>query len=245
MHAPLPLPLPVTSLLPVTLPVATPAPVPETSPWPVHRVAGTRFSQRCFSLLALPREAWKNQGGWTRTVASAQGTDGQTDWRVSVADITAAGPFSVFEGLDRQAVMLQGARLRLRAEPPEPPNPPEPDIHFNGAGSRAAFAGERRLVCDAPTEPTALWNVMHRRGRVRAEVSVHSDTVLHLPPARHLFIYVMSGEVELALPQGRTQGLSAGQGLHLQHTPAQALLAPCRVGSRMVVTVIAEEKNPL
>jgi hypothetical protein len=62
--------------------------------------------------------------------------------------------------------------------------------------------------------------------------------VLHLPPARHLLIYVMSGEVELALPQGRTQGLSAGQGLHLQHTPAQALLAPCRVGSRVVVTAI-------
>jgi hypothetical protein len=230
MHAPMPLPLhlPVTS--PVTLPLAVP--VPETSLVPVHRVAGARFSQRCFSLQALPREPWKNQGGWTRTVASAQGADGQTDWRVSVADITAAGPFSVFEGLDRQAVMLQGARLRLRAELPEH------DIHFNGAGSRAAFAGERRLVCDAPTEPTALWNVMHRRGRVRAEVSVHSDTVLHLPPARHLFIYVMSGEVELALPQGRTQGLSTGQVLHLQHTPAQALLAPCRVGSRVVVTAI-------
>jgi hypothetical protein len=230
-----PMPLPVTSLVPVTLPIATPAPVPETSPWPVHRVAGARFSQRCFSLLALPREAWKNQGGWTRTVASAQGADGQTDWRVSVADITAAGPFSVFEGLERQAVMLQGARLRLRAEPP---NPSEPDILFNRAGSRAAFAGERRLVCEAPTEPTALWNVMHRRGRVRAEVAVHSDTVLHLPLARHLLIYVMSGEVELALPQGRTQGLSAGQGLHLQHTPAQALLAPCRLGSRVVVTVM-------
>lgn len=235
MHAPMPLPLPVTSLLPVTLPIARPAPVPEISPWPVHRVAGARFSQRCFSLLALPREAWKNQGGWTRTVASAPGADGQTDWRVSVADITAAGPFSVFEGLDRQAVMLQGTRLRLRAEPPEPS---EPDICFNGAGSRAAFAGERCLVCDAPTEPTALWNVMHRRGRVRAEVSVHSDTVLHLPPARHLFIYVMSGEVELALPHCRTQGLSAGQVLHLQHTPAQALLAPCRAGSRVVVTVM-------
>lgn len=231
MLAPMPLPLPMH--LPVTLPIAVP--VPETSLVPVHRVAGARFSQRCFSLQALPREAWKNQGGWTRTVASAQGADGQTDWRVSVADITAAGPFSVFEGLDRQAVMLQGARLRLRAEPPDPP---EPDICFNGAGSRAAFAGERRLVCDAPTEPTALWNVMHRRGRVRAEVAVHSDTVLHLPPARHLLIYVMSGDMELALPQGRTQGLSAGQGLHLQHTPAQALLAPCRVGSWVVVTVI-------
>jgi uncharacterized protein len=235
MLAPMPLPLHLPLTSPVTLPVAKPAPVPETSPLPVHRVAGARFSQRCFSLLALPREAWKNQGGWTRTVASAQGADGQTDWRVSVADITAAGPFSVFEGLDRQAVMLQGASLRLRAERPEPS---EPDICFNGAGSRAAFAGERRLVCDATTEPTALWNVMHRRGRVRAEVSVHSDTVLHLPPERHLLVYVMAGEMELALPHCRTQGLSTGQVLHLQHPPAQALLVPCRVGSWVVVTAM-------
>lgn len=231
MHVPMPLPL----HSPVTLPIVKPAPLPVTSLLSVDRVAGARFSQRCFALQALPREPWKNQGGWTRTVASAQGADGQTDWRVSVADITAAGPFSVFEGLDRQAVMLQGASLRLHAERPEPS---EPDICFNGAGSRAAFAGERRLVCDAPTEPTTLWNVMHRRGRVRAEVAVHTDTVLHLPPARHLLVYVMSGDMELALPQCRTQGLSAGQGLHLQHTPAQALLAPYRVGSRVVVTAM-------
>lgn len=191
-----------------------------------------RFEQRHFTLPLLPREPWKNGGGWTRPVAAALGEGGQIDWRVSVADITAAGPFSVFEGLDRQAVMLEGARLRLRAEQPEH------DVCFNGPGSRAAFAGERRLVCDTPTEPTTLWNVMHRRGRVHAEVAVHSDTVLHLPPARHLLVYVMSGDMELALPQGRTQGLSAGHGLHLQHTSAKALLAPCREGSRVVVTVI-------
>lgn len=197
-----------------------------------HAACG-RFAQRHFTLLSLPREPWKNGGGWTRPVAAAVGEGGQIHWRVSVADITAAGPFSVFEGLDRQAAMLQGARLRLRAEQPEH------DVCFNGPGSRAAFAGERRLVCDAPTEqPTALWNVMHRRGRVHAEVAVHSDTVLHLPAARHLLIYVMSGDMELALPQGRTQGLSAGHGLHLQHPLAQSLLVPCRVGSRVVLTAI-------
>ena len=103
------------------------------------------FAQRHFTLQALPREAWKNQGGWTRPVASAVGHDGQTDWRVSAAEITTAGPFSIFEGLDRQAVMLQGGRLRLRAEQPVD------DIRFSGPGSSAAFPGERLLVAEAPT----------------------------------------------------------------------------------------------
>lgn len=199
---------------------------------PVKHAPVACFSQRCFTLQALPREAWKNQGGWTRTVASALDGNGQTDWRVSVADITAAGPFSIFEGLDRQAVMLQGGRLRLRAEQPVD------DIRFNGPGSSAAFPGERLLVAEAPTEPTALWNVMHRRGRARADVGVFSDQVMELPSAPHLLVYVLSGEVELALPRCRSQGLGAGQGLHLQQVPAHTLLAPCRPGSQVLITAV-------
>jgi len=198
----------------------------------VSYAPGGRFSQRCFTLQALPREAWKNQGGWTRTVASALDGNGQIDWRVSVAEITAAGPFSIFEGLDRQAVMLQGGRLRLRAEQLLD------DIRFNGPGSSAAFPGERLLMAETPTEPTALWNVMHRRDRVRADVGVYGDRVIELPSAPHLLVYVQSGEMELALPHRRSQGLGAGQGLHLQQVPAHTLLAPCRPGSQVLITEI-------
>lgn len=190
-------------------------------------------AQRCFSLQALPREAWKNQGGWTRTVASATDGQGQVLWRVSVADITAAGAFSIFEGMDRQAVMLEGGALRLRAEFPQD------DICFNGPGSVAAFAGERQLTAETPDGRTALWNVMHRRGQVQAVLSVFGHQAQMLPTVRHLMIYVMSGEVELALPQGRSQGIAAGCGLHLQQVPPQAWLLPCRSGSKALLTAIA------
>ncbi|MDP2020822.1 MAG: HutD family protein [Hydrogenophaga sp.] len=190
------------------------------------------FAQRHFTLQALPREAWKNQGGWTRPVASALGHDGQTDWRVSAAEITTAGPFSIFEGLDRQAVMLQGGYLRLRA------SQPFEDILFNGPGSRAAFPGERLLTTEMPVEPTVLWNVMHRRGRSRAEVGMLGDQAMVLPPAPDLLVYVLSGEVEIALPRCRSQGLGAGHGLYLQKLPAETLLAPCCPGSRALITAI-------
>lgn len=193
---------------------------------------GARFAQRPFALQTLPRERWKNGGGWTCPVASATGADGRPDWRVSVADITEAGPFSVFEGLDRQAVMLEGGRLRLRAALPTE------DVVFDGPGSQAAFPGERALVADAPALPTRLWNVMHRRGVVQARVSVSADQVVALPAAPHVLVCVLGGEMELALPHCRSQGLVAGQGLHLQQLPDRTLLAPCRPGSRVLVTAL-------
>lgn len=193
---------------------------------------GARFAQRHFALAALPRERWKNGGGWTSPVASVAGADGRPDWRVSVAEITEAGPFSIFEGLERQAVMLEGGRLRLRAVRPAE------DVVFDGPGSQAAFPGERALVADAPAQPTRLWNVVHRRGVVRAQVSVWTDRLVELPVAPHLLLCVLDGEVELALPHCRSQGLAAGQGLHLQQLPARTLLAPCRPGSRVLVTAL-------
>ena len=193
---------------------------------------GVRFAQRHFALAALPRERWKNGGGWTSPVTSVAGADGLPDWRVSVAEITEAGPFSIFQGLERQAVMLDGGRLRLRAACPAD------DIVFDGPGSQAAFPGERALVADAPALPTRLWNVMHRRGVVQAQVSVWTDRLVELPVAPHLLLYVLGGEMELALPHCRSQGLVAGQGLHLQQLPAHTLLAPCRPGSRVLVTAI-------
>lgn len=192
-----------------------------------------RFAQRHFALQALPREPWKNGGGWTCPVATVVGSDGLPDWRVSVAEITAAGPFSIFGGLDRQAVMLEGAHLHLRA------SRLEDDVVFDGPGSQAAFPGERALVADVPSQPTRLWNVMHRRGAVHAHVSVSADQVVELPAASHVLVCVISGEMELAMPNCRSQGLGTGQGLYLQRLPGRTMLAPCRHGSMVLLTALS------
>ena len=64
------------------------------------------------SLCAAP---WKNGGGSTMQIAIWPldvGLD-NFDWRISLATITADGPFSVFPGIDRSLVLVDGDKLRL------------------------------------------------------------------------------------------------------------------------------------
>ena len=58
---------------------------------------------------------WKNGGGTTRELAvfPAGATFDRLDWRVSIADVAASGPFSTFTGLDRIIVLLDGDGIRL------------------------------------------------------------------------------------------------------------------------------------
>ncbi|WP_094781003.1 HutD/Ves family protein [Paraburkholderia ribeironis] len=70
---------------------------------------------RGVDLVATP---WKNGGGVTREVAAfperEQGAaPGDFVWRVSVADVAQAGPFSRFDGVDRTLVLLSGAGMLL------------------------------------------------------------------------------------------------------------------------------------
>ena len=60
---------------------------------------------------------WKNGGGVTREVAAFPDGAGFDDflWRISMAEVRADGPFSVFPGVDRVLAVLEG-RLRLAVE---------------------------------------------------------------------------------------------------------------------------------
>ena len=128
---------------------------------------------------------WRNRGGVTREIAAHPAGAPDFDWRISVADVSAHGPFSVYPGIDRVITMLEGAAMdltvgtdRVRLTPLQP----------------YAFAGEAAVDCTLPDGPTRDFNVMTRRGRVRAEVRVHRlhDTV-ELPAADGLCLLVCVG----------------------------------------------------
>lgn len=186
-------------------------------------------SLRCFSIDALPREAWKNGGGWTRTVASNEAGH-LLRWRVSVADITAAGPFSRFDGLDRTAVMVRGAGLSLSGE--------AESWHFDGPGSFAQFPGELALHCDEPGVPTQLWNVMVRRGQAHADLRIVEDNAVDLPPAPNVLVLALRGRFELVLPRADPRTFSGGECLHLQGLAVTARIAPCEANSLLLVTTL-------
>ena len=56
---------------------------------------------------------WKNGGGTTREVLAWPPGAAEWQWRISVAQVDADGPFSVFEGVQRWFAVLDGAGVEL------------------------------------------------------------------------------------------------------------------------------------
>ena len=107
---------------------------------------------------------WKNGGGVTHQVAvSPEGAslDG-IEWRISLARVSADGPFSIFEGIDRALLVLRGSlALRVGHQEPRVLRAGMPPMYFRGEDDAQA------TVLDGPV--TDL-NVMTRRGRCCARI---------------------------------------------------------------------------
>lgn len=111
--------------------------------------------------------SWKNGGGTTREVAGAPPSRGLDDfyWRVSFADVDTSGPFSEFPGVDRVLMLVEGATMRLTVDGV---------VHDLGPGEPFRFAGEARTAGDLPAGPTRDLNIMTRRDRCLARVTVRT-----------------------------------------------------------------------
>ena len=126
---------------------------------------------------AMRRMPWKNGGGVTTeiAIAPAGATLDHFDWRVSTAQVDAAGPFSRFAGIDRSLAVIAGGRLTMhRAEaeavtlaPGEAPArfPGEADVHatldaplsdFNVMTRRDAWAHRAEAIALAAGERRSL-----------------------------------------------------------------------------------------
>jgi hypothetical protein len=178
-----------------------------------------------FTIDDLPREPWRNGAGWTRTVCSHE-AGGRLWWRVSVADITAAGPFSRFDGMHRTTVMLRGARLCLSRAGHL--------LAFDGPGSALQFPGEWALQCGAPAQPTRLLNIMVRRGSARARVRVAEAEALNLPAGGAQVALVLRGRFDLLLQDGGQHPLEAGEGVHWPRQDAAWRAVPVTSNAAMV-----------
>ncbi|MER7772673.1 HutD family protein [Kitasatospora sp. NPDC096140] len=124
-----------------------------------------------------PATAWLNGGGVTREVAGfpvGAGLD-RFDWRVSLADVASAGPFSPFPGIDRVITLVEGAGMALTVDGVEQlvdtPYRPFP------------FSGDAATDCRLLSGPVVDFNVMTRRGRVEAAVDLATAPVTVEVPA--------------------------------------------------------------
>lgn len=70
---------------------------------------------RIIEFASLPVQPWRNGGGVTREIALG-GTASETAWRLSIADVTAAGAFSAFPGMERTFTVIEGDVVELTVD---------------------------------------------------------------------------------------------------------------------------------
>ena len=117
--------------------------------------------------IAVP---WKNGGGVTREVCVFPAGAGMDDflWRISMAEVAEAGPFSRFDGIDRHLTVLHG---RLQLELPD-------GRHVLNRLDSLAFDGDVPVHAMPMDGPVSDLNIMTRRGQATAMVrQVEGHTV--------------------------------------------------------------------
>lgn len=134
---------------------------------------------------ALP---WKNGGGLTHEVAvEPPASDlANFDWRISLAHVTASGPFSSFPGIERHMAILEG-RLALTLDG-------ECRV-LSGASEPISFDGELAAQAAPLDGPVSDLNVMVRRARGRGRLlplRLAGELVIAAPEATTLVLLVCS-----------------------------------------------------
>lgn len=104
---------------------------------------------------------WRNGGGLTRELAAAP-AGGDWTWRISVAEVASAGPFSRFPGVQRWFAVLEGAGVRLRL--------PGAEHRLTAASAPLTFDGEAPVECSLVEGATRDLNLMVRRDRATARM---------------------------------------------------------------------------
>ena len=121
----------------------------------------------------LKPEPWRNGGGVTRQIAghpgaasgpgAVSGHDGGWDWRISIAEVSKAGDFSPFPGMERVLTVVEGELLLLTVDGAE--HPLEKYRAFR-------FSGEAGTTCALPTGDVRNLNVITRAGKYKGFTSI-------------------------------------------------------------------------
>ncbi len=161
------------------------------------------------------RVRWNNGLGWTREIVRWPEDSQDWDWRLSIAEVDKPGAFSLFDGCERELVLLSGEGMHLNFQDGE-------TVTLLPPHARHRFSGERPLSAELLAGPTQDFNLIWRREKVEA-------TLLHRPlvgamvffaePGVHWAVFVLSGHAvfkdqpqPVALMQYDTALIDAGEG---------------------------------
>jgi len=143
------------------------------------------------------RERWKNERGWTREIARSP-AQGEWNWRLSIAEIEEDAPFSRFDGIERELVLLSGNGLRLRFDDGAVDEllPPH---------DRVRFAGERGVQGELVDGPTQDFNLMWRRDAIDAQLwhrPLVGPMVMFVEPGSIWAVHLIAGQARFADASG-------------------------------------------
>ncbi|MCE8508118.1 HutD family protein [Ruegeria pomeroyi] len=165
---------------------------------------------------SLPPVPWKNGGGVTREIAGEPG-----HWRLSLAEVSAEGPFSLFPGQMRILTVVDGSGMEL---------------HTDGRVLRAQLAAPLRFSGDLPVTgrlpdgPVRNLNLIFDPRRVTGSVSVHTGARTLAATPEEVALYLLSGTASC-----QTTAIAAGQVLCARNVslkPGPDALALCVTISR-------------
>jgi environmental stress-induced protein Ves len=165
-------------------------------------------------LADCPSQPWKNGLGRTREIAvhpPGAGSDA-FDWRISLAEVDSAAPFSLFPGIDRQIVLLDGDGFTMTLDDDRTHALTVPFAPF-------AFAGEAAVEVALAGGATRDFNLMLRRARVRGDVLALAGAGMHPLPADTVLVFCARGSV--GSPEGR---LATGDGWRPASTEAASIM---------------------
>lgn len=183
-----------------------------------YHAAFPESSKRAMPIVRLadcPARPWKNGHGRTREllVHPAGAAMGDFLWRVSVAEVESAAPFSAFPGVDRVIALLAGDGFTMTMDDGtrhELTAPCEP----------YAFPGEMGVSVALAGGPSRDFNLMLRRGRARGRIDVWHTAGEHRTGADVVLICCARGAFDCAagtvradecwLPDGDRLVLAAG-----------------------------------
>lgn len=166
-------------------------------------------------LVASP---WKNGGGVTREIAAMPQPGAASDafaWRVSVADVAQAGPFSRFEGVDRTLVLLEGAGMLL-----DESGPAAATHTLAQPLDVARFAGEAAIAARLVDGPTRDFNLMVRRGVARGTLEVWRAATARCFDAQTVLLYCTRGSLEVCVDGAAPVTLASGDTLRIDAAKA-------------------------
>ncbi|MGO4385852.1 HutD/Ves family protein [Specibacter sp. RAF43] len=115
---------------------------------------------------------WANGGGVTRQVAAGSagavtlgaGAKGQAwDWRISIAEVAAAGPFSPLPGIERILTVIDGDLIALTVDGAE---------HALEKFRPFRFSGDSSTSAALPTGSLMDLNLMTRRGAFKGYAAI-------------------------------------------------------------------------